>query len=179
MDAHHIKLFREKLKSDKENSTLRGQFHQQYEWLEAYWNERYKNNLLDRFSDEFGDFYWSIEEIKGLAHIFAMYPPVGSSNLRFEPSTTIKRATFHLRYFSNVLEESFPEVENDKEIGEEWKKSSFNALLTIIKQIRDNLFHGKKMELAEDQYQRNKELVGFGVEFTTLVLDRLEEVEGR
>lgn len=177
MNAIHIKLFREKLNLDQENSNLRKTFHEQYEWLEAYWDERYKNNPLDRFSSEFGDFYWNIKEIKEVAHILAMYPPVGSSTLAFEPSPTIKRATFHLLYFSDVLEEPFPEIENNKEVGAEWKKNSFNALLTIVKQIRDNLFHGKKMELAEDQYERNKELVGFGVNFTTLVLDNLEQAE--
>lgn len=177
MDANHLNLFREKLKLDSENATLRRQFHEQYEWIEAYWDERYKKNQLDRFSEEFGDFYWNLIELREIAHLFAMYPPVGSSTLGFEPSLTIKRATYHLLYFSNVLEEEFPEIGDQKKLGAEWKKNSFSAVLTIIKQIRDNLFHGKKMEIAELQYERNKELVGFGVNFTTLILDNLENAE--
>lgn len=177
MTASQIKLFREKLNQDPDNLSLRRQFHEQYEWLEAYWDERYKTNQLDKFSKEFGDLYWDLKEIKSIAHELAMYPPVGSSTLAFEPTPTIKKATFHLLYFSNVLEELFPEIQNNKEIGAEWNKNSFNAILTIIKQIRDNLFHGKKMEIQEDQYRRNKELVKFGVDFTTIVLDKLEELE--
>lgn len=179
MNANQIKLFRERLKNDPENLLQRRQFHEQYEWLEAYIDERYSNNHIERFSNEFGKFLWKFDEIKSVAHSFALYPPIGSSSLGFEPTLTIKRATFHLLYFSGVLEEEFPEINNDKEIGQKWMKNSFNALFVIVKQIRDNLFHGKKIEIEEEQYQRNKELITLGVEFTTFVLEKLEDAENQ
>ena len=73
--------------------------------------------------------------------------------------------------------EEFPDLDNEKVTGKKWTKSCFNALLTIIKQIRDNLFHGRKIELAPEQYNRNKELIGLSVELTTVILDNLENAE--
>lgn len=179
MNAHLINQFREKLNADPENLLNRREFHEQYEWLEAYWDERYGNNHIDRFSDEFGDFYWNQDKIKKIAHSFSFYPAVGSSKFNFKPNRTIERATYHLLYFSGVLEDEFPDIKGQKDIGAEWRKNSFNALLTIIKQIRDNLFHGKKIETQEKQYQRNKELVTLASEFTKFVLDKLEEAENQ
>jgi hypothetical protein len=109
MNANQIKLFRERLKNDPENLSQRRQFHEQYEWLQAYMDGRYANNNIERFSNEFGEFLWKFNEIKSIAHSFAFYPPVGSSSLGFQPTTTIKRATFHLLYFSEILDEEFPE----------------------------------------------------------------------
>jgi len=35
------------------------------------------------------------------------------------------------------------------------------------------------MEIAEEQYERNKELISLGVEFTTFVLEKLEDAENQ
>ncbi len=178
MQATQIRLFREKLTQDKQNLDLRRTLHEHYEWLESYWQNRYKgNNHIDKFDSEFGDFYWDRIDTKAIAYKIAFYPPVGSSKNNFEPSISIQRATFFLRHYSDLFEEEFPDTSNEKEIGKLWQKNSFVALLTIVKQIRDNLFHGQKMELAEPQYTRNKELINMAVEITSIVLDHLEEAE--
>ena len=102
---------------------------------------------------------------------------MGSSKINFEPAESVKRATYFLRHHSELHEIEFPDIDDEKKIGAKWEKSSFNALLTIVKQIRDNLFHGRKMDLAEEQYARNKELVRMAIETTTIVLDKLEQAE--
>lgn len=178
MLATQIRLFRERLAQDKENLDLRRTLHEHYEWLESYWQNKYKgNNHIDRFGNEVGDYYWNMKATKTIAKKFAFYPPVGSSKNNFEPNVTIQRATFYLRYYSDLFEEEFPDTSDEKEIGGLWRKSSFVALLTIVKQIRDNLFHGRKMELEELQYTRNKELISMSVEVTSIILDKLEEAE--
>src|SRR5690606_7108833 len=178
MNAQQIKLFREKLNSDADNLKVRRELHEHYEWLEAYWRARYiGNNYIDKFDEEFGTFFWNIEQVREVAHDFAFYPPVGSSNNNFLPTTHINRATFYLRYNSNLIKPEFPGETGEKEIASQWKKSSFAALLTIVKQIRDNLFHGRKTEIEEPQYQRNKELVSLAVKFTGTVLDNLDNAE--
>ena len=178
MNAQQIRLFREKLKNDKENHTIRRRLHENYEWLEAYWQNKYKgNNHIDKFCNEFENFYWEINDIKEVSREFAFYPPVGSSKNNFEPTISIQRATYHLRYFAEIIEEEFPDTSNEKEIGSKWNKSSFNALLIIVKQIRDNLFHGRKTELEEPQYTRNKELIMMAVRVTDIVLENLENAE--
>lgn len=180
MNAQQIKQFREKLNFDKENLELRRRLHENYEWLESYWQDNYKgNNHIDKFCNDFSNFYWSLTEIKNIAHKLALYPPVGSSKRNFEPSITIQRATFFLRHFSDLFENVFPDTDNEKEIASHWSKSPLNAVLTIVKQIRDNLFHGRKMELNEPQYTRNKELINMAVQFTDLVLENLVLAESK
>jgi hypothetical protein len=178
MDASQIRLFRNRLSQDKENLEIRRTLHEHYEWLESYWQNRYKgNNHIDQFDKEFGRFFWDRDGTKLIARKFSFYPPVGSSKKDFEPTVSLQRATFYLRHFSELIEEGFPDTSNEREIGELWTKGSFVALLTIVKQIRDNLFHGRKMELAEPHYTRNKELIGMAVETTSIILDNLEEGE--
>ncbi|AGA80114.1 hypothetical protein [Echinicola vietnamensis] len=178
MKALQIRLFRERLAQDKENLSIRRTLHEHYEWLESYWQNRYNgNNHIDQFDKEFGEFYWARKDTKSIARKFSSYPPVGSSRMDFEPTVSLQRATFYLRYFCDLFEEKFHDTSNENEIGEAWTKSPFVALLTIVKQVRDNLFHGCKMELDEPQYTRNKELIGMSVEVTTIVLDNLEKAE--
>ncbi|MDV7390390.1 hypothetical protein RZS08_03510, partial [Arthrospira platensis SPKY1] len=49
--------------------------------------------------------------------------------------------------------------------GRQWKnvdndnQAAFKALMYILRQIRNNLFHGHKMTLENDQFQRDKILV--------------------
>jgi len=178
MLATQIRLFREKLAQDKENLDVRRTLHEHYEWLESYWQNRFKgNNHIDKFDKELGEYFWNLKQTKTIAYKVAFYPPVGSSKNDFQPSISIQRATYFLRYFSDLFEEEFPDTSNEKEIGILWNKSSFAALLTIVKQVRDNLFHGRKMELEEPQYTRNKELITMCVEVTTIILDNLEQAE--
>ena len=49
--------------------------------------------------------------------------------------------------------------------------------MILVRQIRNNLFHGKKMELSQHHiYERNKELVRLGAEVTTVILNHLYTV---
>ncbi|GHC65042.1 hypothetical protein [Ulvibacter litoralis] len=178
MKSTEIRLFREKLALDEDNRQIRLSLHEHYEWLEAYWHDRYNaKNQIAKFSNEFGVFYWNIEGIKEIARKIAFYPPVGNSNNDFEPTITVLRATYFLRFLSELFEEQFPGTDEEIEIADNWNKSSFEALLTIGKQIRDNLFHGRKIELNEPQYTRNKELIKMASDIMSLVLDNLEQAE--
>ena len=57
--------------------------------------------------------------------------------------------------------------------------SGFHALMTIVRQVRNNLFHGNKMEYAPiEQYERNKFLVRIAYEVTQILLDNLVTAEG-
>ncbi len=177
MKAFEIRIFREKLFKDNDNLVARRILHENYEWLESYWHDKYKgNNHIDKFTNDFNSFYWNLPEIKKISKKFSFYPPVASSNRNFEPTEAIKRATYFLRHHSE-LHDDFPDTNNEKEIGLKWTKSSFNALLTIVKQIRDNLFHGRKMDIEEERYNRNKELINMAVEATTDILEKLEQAE--
>ena len=177
MEAYQIHLFREKLAKDKRNLDARREFHEQYEWLESYWQRRYRNNHVARFSSEFNSFYWELPELKELARKFSSYPPVGNSKRDFEPSESVKKATFFLKHHMGLFDIELPDIENEKALGRKWSKNPLEAILVIVKQVRDNLFHGRKMELESDQYERNYELVSMSRDITRLFLDSLAEAE--
>lgn len=178
MTANDIHNFRQRLSEDPDNLLNRRTLHEHYEWLESYWNDNYKGkNQIDKFASDYGAFFWNLEETKAIARKFSFYPPVGSSKRNFNPTETVKRATFFIKYNTGLFGDKFPDIDNEKVIGDKWNKSPFVALLTIVKQIRDNLFHGRKMELADDQYNRNKELVAMATEVTSIILDNLQAAE--
>jgi len=178
MKAYEIEMFRQRLAEDPDNLNIRRTMHEQYEWLDSYWKEKYGDaNQIDKFCDEYEKFYWECAEVREVARKLSFYPPVGSSSYNIEPTPQIQRATYYLKHKSNLVEGGFPKNEAEEALASQWKKSSFNALLTIVKQIRDNLFHGQKMDLEENQYKRNKELVTMGANLTTVVLNRLGEAE--
>ncbi len=178
MKAYEISLFREKLADDQDNLNARRSLHEQYEWIEAYWQHRYNgNNPLSKFSKEFESYYWGLSDFRELTREFSSFSPVGSSKRNFDPTESVKQATLYLRHHAKLFEVKFPDIDNEKEVRKMWKKSSFEAILTIVKQVRDNLFHGRKMDLEENKYQRNKELVTMSSNITRLILDKLVEAE--
>jgi len=178
MNANEIDSFRDRLSNDQDNLNVRRSFHEQYEWLEAFWQHRYgKSNHISRFAQEFESFYWVIPEIKALTAEFSAYTPVGSSSRNFDPTNSVRQATFFLRHHCGLFEYDFPDEGGEAELGSEWDKSPFVAILTIVKQVRNNLFHGRKMDMQEDRYQRNKELVTMSSNITRLILDRLSDAE--
>ena len=177
MHGAEITLFRKKLNQDIENKRARQTFHEQYEWLDAYWDEKYKSNEIRQFSKEFHSFYWKIKELTEIAREYSIITPVGNSDLGFEPTLDIERATFYLKYKCDLHNIQLIEVETEIEKANDWKYSAFYALMLILKQIRDNLFHGKKMELNNEPYERNKLLVDLASKATTIILDNLEEAE--
>lgn len=68
-------------------------------------------------------------------------------------------------------------MEGEVEHANKWTSTSFIALFSIIKQIRDNLFHGQKIDLDPIQYARNIELVQIGAELTDVLLINLVAAE--
>jgi len=178
MKAYEIKMFRERLEEDPDNRDSRRSLHEQFEWLEAYWQENYKgNNNVDKFCEEYDEFYWNIPDLKEVALRLAGYPPVGSSKNNFDPTESVQRATYFLRHNSDLMEDGFPEEDHEIATANKWTKSSFNALLTVVIQVRNNLFHGRKMDLEKIPYDRNKELVSMAAEIVHLILDKLDQAE--
>lgn len=55
--------------------------------------------------------------------------------------------------------------------------AAFKALMYIVRQIRNNLFHGNKLEIEEAQYKRNKELVQIAASITEVILNNLKNAE--
>jgi hypothetical protein len=179
MYSTNLVRFREKLQKDNENLSARRKLHENYEWLESFWRKKYNGeNLIDQFSREFEDFYWELEDFRDIARKFSSYPPVGNSKMNFDPSEKLRRATYFLRHHCDLNEERFPDLEGDeKKTGNKWAKSKLNAVLTMTKQVRDNLFHGQKMQLRDELYKRNKKLVSMAVEVTEVILNNLEKAE--
>jgi hypothetical protein len=166
MSAFDILLFRQHLeKNDPENREFRRRFHENYEWLDGYCRTKWVNegdNAIFRFCTKFGEYYWLyVPEIPELASKMGKLGPIGSSRKKdYEPTDEINQATLLLRN-----EDGTP-------------VQRFRAMIELVRQVRNNLFHGKKMELNEPQiYERNKGLVRLGAEITTVLLDHLEQAE--
>lgn len=179
MVSYEIRDFIQRLNQDIENKEIRRKFHENYEWLESYWKRKFGGNNGDQlFCNNHDEFYWQMNEIKNIAKELAIMRPVGASNNNFEPTQNILRATYFLKYRSELFEKGDIE-ENQEEIvhADNWNASSFKALFSIIKQIRDNLFHGRKIDLGELQYERNRVLVQIGANLTDLLLLNLIEAE--
>lgn len=178
MGSAEIQEFRRRMTLDKEYDECRKAFHEQYEWLESYFTEKFENNEFEEFCLKYGNFYWNIEELREIARRYSSLNPVGNSKKNNEPSQQITQATYFLKHkcslFQNIEVEK---VESEIKEAERWKKSQFTALFYIIRQIRNNLFHGKKMELGNDQYERNKLLIGLAADATKIILDNLIAAE--
>lgn len=200
MNADIINEFRRKIADDKEYHRSRQDFHENYEWLEAYWRGKFRSpdkfRSLGKFCEEYGPYFWSLKKIQDLAKEFAFDECVGNSdNPSYEQKQDIAKATMYLRYNAGFTtsEGTIPDCST---IGCRNKKSSkgwcnetyanqwtigdhaaFMALMYIVRQIRNNLFHGNKLEIEEDQYMRNKKLVQTAASITKVILDNLKNAE--
>lgn len=194
MNANRINEFRRKIAQDKKYHELRRDFHENYEWLEAYWCDKFGS--LDRFCKEYGSYFWSLTQIRDLAKKFAFDECVGSSkNPSYEQKQKIAKATMYLRYkvgFTNS-EGKIPNCSTiecrqhksskgwcNKAYANQWTggdHAAFKALMYIVRQIRNNLFHGNKLEIEEYQYNRNKKLVQVAASITKVILDNLKNAE--
>ncbi|WP_052591925.1 hypothetical protein [Aureispira sp. CCB-QB1] len=177
MISENIIEFRSKLYKDLEALEYRRILHENYEWLESYWQQQFRgNNGIQQFCDAHGNFYWEIDCVIDIAKEFSILRPVGNSNQGFNPSENILRATYCLKYNSNLFDE-IEVIKDEQEIANLWQGTPFKAVFEIVKQIRNNLFHGQKMELEDGQFNRNKLLVKHAVNFTSCLLDNLIEAE--
>jgi len=179
MISQEINDFRRKLTEDVQNREIRRSFHENYEWLESYWQQKFNgNNGEQQFCNLHHEFYWQIESIKIVAKEFAKIKPVGNSKNNNQPTEHILRATFFLKYKAQLFTENeFPTNHNQEEKANNWKNSAFKALFDICTQIRNNLFHGRKMDLEAKQYQRDKQLITLASRFTSILLDNLNQAE--
>jgi len=163
MNAYDILEFRRYLdEHDPENKEFRRITHEKYEWLEGYWRSRWRNNGFDTFCRRFGEYYWRyVSEIPVLAKQLGALGPIGDSTLdEYRPNEFVVKATILLCADEGTFVERF------------------KAMMQMVRQIRNNLFHGRKMELIEREvYDRNKTLVRLAGEITTLLLDNLYSAE--
>jgi hypothetical protein len=196
VNARVIDDFRNKILNDEKYHKLRRDFHENYEWLEAYWGLQFGNNGFEQFCKEYGTFFWSLTPIREFARNFAFIECVGSSNNpNYEQTQEIAKATMFLRYQAGLttMEGKILECSDikcrdyklhqglcNKKNSNNWGKgdpAAFRAVMYIIRQIRNNLFHGNKLELEKKQYERNKELIKNAEAITRLLLDNLKDAE--
>ncbi len=130
--------------------------------LKVISDTRWKSREFFAFCKNFGEYYWSnVHEIPSLAKDLGWSGPIGDSTLPDnKPNLKVIEATKLL-----VANNGNPQ-------------EKFTAMMILVRQIRNNLFHGKKMELYEPEvYKRNKDLVRQGGEITSLLLENLEQAE--
>ncbi len=154
-----IREFRARLANDQENWEARRSLHENYEWLEGYWRSQFGENFFEQVWATYGEYYWqNIPRIQQIAIEFANRNPVGNNqDANYQPSGEVIAATNLLQVLNKT-----PQLH-------------FRALMIIVRQIRNNMFHGKKLEVIDEiQYRRNKELIAFSAEATGLILDNLQ-----
>ncbi|MBS1623500.1 MAG: hypothetical protein JST83_05740 [Bacteroidetes bacterium] len=195
MDSYLLQHLVAKIKSDKDYLNNRRVLHENYEWLEGFWRYRYNkgNSSIDNFITDTCHYYWATDEIKQLAREFASIECVGSN---CEPDYTqnheIAKATMYLRYYCNLFTDHIPVCNGlcrhhkiatakcSQAQGQLWcrlnndNKAAFKALMYIIRQIRNNLFHGHKMTLEQNQFNRDKILVALAARTTSFLFESLE-----
>ena len=181
MISEEILAFRDRLAADPENRKIRISLHENYELLESYWQRKFKGNNGEQiFCDRHQEFYWKFEEIRAIAKEFAQLAPVGNSKSNFQPTENILKATYHLKYDAELFEEGQIIVSQEERCNANlWNqgRTSFKAVFEIVKQIRNNLFHGRKIELDNLQYHRNQSLIELANRFTNLLLVELVNAE--
>jgi hypothetical protein len=186
-----------RIKSDPKYYNDRNAFHHNYELLESFWRERYSNddNAFNLFIKEFGEALWNYRGLQKLATQFASIECVGSSNYgHFIQTLEVAKATMYLRYNSALFKKNHPKCNSiacrgykigtghcTKINGRRFTRkdhpySSFAALMTIIRQVRNNLFHGSKFSMERDQFLRDKKLITLSAKATEQILDNLSKV---
>jgi uncharacterized UPF0160 family protein len=160
--AGEIYEFRRRLENDPENHEARRSFHENYEWLEGYWRSQFGKNYFDKVWKTNGEFYWqNVQPLREIAASLAVLPPVGDNEKEdYEANEEVAAAKELLRTLNKTPDRHF------------------RALMIVVRQIRNNMFHGKKMEIIEeDQYQRNKTLIRYAAQITNLLLENLADAE--
>jgi hypothetical protein len=195
MNEFMLKDIINKIRSDKEHLKDRRVLHENYEWLEHFWRKKYNrgDQSIDNFITDKADFYWGTDKIKELTKYFASIECVGSNvKNKFEQNQEIASATMYLRLHCTLFADATPDCNSipcrhHKTVtghcsalsGRQWKNvdnnnhAAFKALMYIIRQIRNNLFHGHKMTLDNDQFQRDKILVSIAAQTTGFLIDNL------
>jgi len=148
---------------------------------------------LDKFCQRFGDYYWNLEELRESAWELAGQGCVGKSTDEYKPSDEVIKATMFLLHKTEIKpgKDEVPGCDavnchktrhglqlcNAPQQADEWNRSGFKAAMYIVRQIRHNLFHGRKLEVEPRQYERNRQLVSSAQQITDLLLEHLVEAE--
>jgi hypothetical protein len=198
MNAHELLHTIMQIRSDEDHLQQRRILSENYEWLEHFWRYNYGHNddSIYRFITDKGDFYWSLDIIKEYAKRFVEIECVGSNKRQdYSQNREIARATMYLRYSCNLFGENQPDCISigcrghkigtgfcNRQAAHEWKGDfnpifAFKALIYIIRQVRNNLFHGHKLSLEQPQYSRNVELVRLASHATEILVEFLVESE--
>ena len=188
MAARHIQEFREHLFKYQDYREARRDFHEAYELLEGYWRGGEPIHSFDEFCRKLGDYFWDIADIRTLTRQLACEGPVGNSRDNYHPSDDMVRATMFLLHKVDVVpEDSLDECSAffrnrhpglyRPELANCWIGGGFKAMMVMVYQIRNNLFHGRKLELQEDQLQRNIRLITIARGIVVILLDHLEQAE--
>ena len=200
MNAYMLTDIINKIRSDNEHLKDRRVLHENYEWLEYFWREKYNrgDHSIDDFITEKANFYWATDKVKELAKDFASIECVGSNReANYEQNQVIACATMYLRFQCTLFADITPDCNSipcrhhktntghcSAASGRHWENmdndnhAAFKALMYIIRQIRNNLFHGYKMTLENEQFQRDKVLVSIAAQTTGFLIDKLVESGG-
>ncbi len=198
MNAQELTNVIQYIKNDSNHHSDRRMLNENYEWLEHFWRYNYgqNDNSINNFITAKGEYYWESEAIRNLAKEFAAIECVGSNQRPdYIQNQEIARATMYLRYSCNLFAKDVPdcisiECRNHKintgfcneENALLWNGNfdqifAFKALMYIIRQVRNNLFHGHKLSVEPIQFNRNKILVKLSSRVTEVLLENLIDSE--
>lgn len=195
MNANMLTDIINKIRSDNDHLNDRRVLHENYEWLEHFWRKKYnrEDQSIDDFITEKANFYWNTSEIKNFAKELASIECVGSNRKpNYTQNQEIAKATNYLRFYCILFEKNTPVCNSipcrqhktqiavcSAATGRLWHTNdnsnfaAFKALIYIIRQIRNNLFHGHKMTLDNEQFQRDKILVSIAARTSNFLIDHL------
>ena len=133
---------------------------------------------VTKFGCEFSSLCNSLKNEKENIKVLIKDECVGKGSHFSKPSKYVKRATLNLRTImnftegcSNCRESKRRECQNVPDINYNFKP--FEAIIRIIYQIRCNLFHGDKLALSGDQFNRDKRLVKASNSILYIVLKQI------
>lgn len=140
----------------------RHNFREYYTALENFWKtNKVKSNPLDWLSNRID--LTNEEKIKEDIINLITLDYVKANDFRFEVKPLIRNATNFLR--NELLQE-----QNEHNFN----KNKTMAILLIIEQIRNNITHDGKIELEENQYNRNEELILYSQNILEYIVQNIE-----
>lgn len=179
MDGELIKFFIEKLKADKYHRSSRRSLHERYEWLEAYSRRIFRSrDPINEFASNFGGYYWQLQSIRFSSLKILELAPIGSSSMNFAISPRISQATNYLKLSIIPQEQRVIDLTiEEKSSARNWDGDEFKAVFELIRQIRNNLFHGQKIDIDDQGFARNKQLTIRANNFLGILLANLEQAD--
>lgn len=138
----------------------RNSFRENFTWLEAYCKEAYgKGDFINWLSKQVDIIKGNEDAIRGLVEL----DYIKSNSLNFEVSPTVRDATDFLRKLPPIQKLSQKDISDQS-----------NAVLILLKQLRDNITHSGKFETETTQYERNYHLINLASNLSDVVIERLK-----